>query len=102
MNFNEYQKLARESARLDQDDVTRLTHWVLGLAGETGEVVEPIKKLIFYGTPIGRTQMVEELGDVLWYLTNIASEYGLYLDEIAEYNIQKLKKRYPEGFKEDH
>lgn len=102
MDFNEYQKLARESARLDQDFITRLSHWALGLAGETGEIVEPIKKYIFYNTPFGRTKMQEELGDLLWYLTNIASEYGLYLDEIAEYNIKKLKKRYPEGFKEDH
>lgn len=65
----------------------------LGLSGEVGEVMELIKKELRDGTEIDRTNLVKELGDVLAYLTLIANQYGITLEEVAKKNIQKLNDR---------
>lgn len=75
-----------------------LTIMGLGIAGEAGEVADLIKKEVGHGHPRNREKMAKELGDVLWYLSAIAEEYGYSLSEIATMNIEKLKARYPEGF----
>lgn len=68
-----------------------------GLAGETGEVTEPVKKWAWHHKPEpDREYMKKELGDVLWYLTLMASTFGLTLTEIMEANVAKLTARYPE------
>lgn len=68
-----------------------------GLAGETGEVTEPVKKWAWHHKPEpDREYMKKELGDVLWYLTLMASTFGLTLTEIMEANVAKLIARYPE------
>lgn len=71
----------------------------LGLAGEVGEVVELIKKDRFQSQPLDRAELCLELGDVLWYLTNMAAGFGLTLENVANANRDKLRKRYPDGFK---
>lgn len=70
----------------------------LGLAGEVGEVVELIKKDRFQSQPLDRAKLCLELGDVLWYLTNMAAGFGLTLEDVANANRDKLRKRYPTGF----
>lgn len=70
----------------------------LGLAGEVGEVVELIKKDRFQAQPLDRAKLCLELGDVLWYLTNMAAGFGLTLEQIANANREKLRKRYPDTF----
>lgn len=70
----------------------------LGLAGEVGEVVELIKKDRFQSQPLDRDKLCLELGDVLWYLTNMAAGFGLTLEQIANANRDKLRKRYPTTF----
>lgn len=70
----------------------------LGLAGEVGEVVELIKKDRFQGQPLDRDKLCKELGDVLWYLTDLAAQNGLTLQQVAETNSAKLRARYPNGF----
>ncbi len=65
----------------------------LGLAGEVGEVLEIIKKASRDGTAIDREHLREELGDVLWYLSQIATDYDYSLEDIAAANIQKLLHR---------
>ncbi len=95
MKLNEYQLLAaRTAARHDNE----LVNYGLGIAGEAGEVADLIKKAMFHGHVIDQVEVKKELGDVLWYLANIARLAGLSLDEVAEANIAKLQKRYPEGF----
>jgi len=69
----------------------------LGLAGETGEVLEIIKKITRTRTQFtdaDREKIKLELGDVFWYLSQLATEFGLSLEEIAEANIKKLQERY--------
>jgi len=70
----------------------------LGLAGESGEVTEIIKKHYRHGKELNTEHLREELGDVLWYVTVLAASNGIDLYEVAEANIEKLRKRYPEGF----
>ena len=71
----------------------------LGLAGEAGEVADLVKKGILHRTNVDRPgRIMEELGDVLWYVAGLASHYGLSLDDIMEANIAKLRERYPDGW----
>lgn len=95
MKLNEYQELATRTANPHEN---ALINYGLGLGGESGEVLELIKKYAFHGHAIQSDEIKNELGDVLWYLSNIANLVGLTLEEIATANIEKLRKRYPEGF----
>lgn len=76
---------------------------ILGLVGEAGEVAELIKKLNFYGGSdkkgvITTARMMNELGDVLWYLTAMIESYGMTLEQCMEMNVKKLRIRFPNGF----
>lgn len=68
--------------------------FALGLGGETGEVLDIIKKSRRDKKPIDINHMKEELGDVYWYLANLCTSFGFSIDEVLEYNINKLKERY--------
>jgi len=90
IGFRDYQKKAVSFA------IYPATHKVLypalGLCGETGEVAEKVKKQVRDGV-FNRHEVAKELGDVLWYLANLASDIGYNLDEIADINIEKLSSR---------
>lgn len=73
----------------------------LGLAGEVGEFVDLVKKWIFHEHAIDEEHLKKELGDVCWYIALICFCFGWDLQEILDLNIQKLEKRYPEGFDVD-
>lgn len=100
MTFSEYQKASRQTA-LYPDKDHNFVYPTLGLAGETGEVAEKIKKVIRDKGGIvdegDREALQKELGDVLWYVAQIATEIGLDLDEIATGNIDKLMSRLERG-----
>lgn len=96
-NFAEYQVNAQKTAQLSED-LSMLANWGLGLTGEAGEVVELIKKHLYHGKELNKDDLAKELGDVLWYVSTIATQCGLSLDEIADKNIHKLFSRYPNGF----
>lgn len=100
MNFEEYQKNSRETA-LYPNVGDNFVYPTLGLSGETGEVAEKIKKIIRdKNNQIDEetcTEIEKELGDVLWYLSQLATELGLSLDEIASRNLEKLFSRKKRG-----
>jgi len=100
MTFKEYQKLSRETA-IYQDLNKNFIYPTLGLAGETGEVVEIIKKTIRDKNKLinkkTKLELTKELGDVLWYLSQLAAELDISLDEIASKNIEKLQSRKKRG-----
>lgn len=99
MNFNDYQtEMAKTAAARIEGPEMRLAIWGLGLAGESGEVVELVKKHLGHGVPLNRDKLAKELGDVLWYLAMIGTELGISLQNIAELNIAKIRARYPNGF----
>jgi NTP pyrophosphatase (non-canonical NTP hydrolase) len=71
----------------------------LGLAGETGELLELIKKRDHHGKSISQDRIKNESGDLLFYLIGFLIEENLSIEEIMEFNSQKLRIRYPQGFK---
>ena len=84
---------------LDKKDV--LINGVMGLCGESGEVIDVVKKWLAQGHELNREKILAELGDVAWYLAEVAYALDTPLEEVLEGNINKLKKRYPEGFDTD-
>jgi NTP pyrophosphatase (non-canonical NTP hydrolase) len=78
--------------------VSALLNGCLGLAGESGEFLDIVKKWLFHEKPIDEEHMKKELGDVFWYAALICDAMGWSMDEIMQMNIDKLKARYPEGF----
>ena len=100
MNFNTYQEKARETA-LYPDVGSNLWYPTLGLAGEAGEVAEKVKKIYRdqggLVTEQDKIKIRKELGDVLWYIANIAAELEMSLSEVAIANISKLADRAHQG-----
>jgi NTP pyrophosphatase (non-canonical NTP hydrolase) len=70
----------------------------LGLCGEAGETADIVKKHFFQGHDLDKEDLKNEMGDCLWYIAVLAHSAGIELHEVARYNIEKLKKRYPDGF----
>lgn len=97
-DLNQYQEQALRTANNDLPQKVALTYGALKLAGEAGEVAEVIGKYIGQGHELDCGKVLEELGDVLWYVSYLSALLTVGLDEIAEINIEKLKKRYPDGF----
>ena len=99
MQLSEYQRLSRRTAEYPRE--AWLAYPALGLCGEAGEVAEHSKKAIRDDagsiTPARRVAMSKELGDVLWYVAQLASELDLDLDEIARSNLEKLLSRQRRG-----
>ncbi len=93
INFNEYQKEAYDLISEDgKKDM--VLNGVLGLAGESGECCDIVKKNRFQGHELNKEHLMEELGDVLWYIAETASGLNVTLEEVAQYNLDKLHKRY--------
>ena len=77
-----------------------MTAWnLVGLVGETGEISSLYTNAILGGPRLGQEQSTKELGDVLWYVAALCSKLGLDMSDVMETNIEKLKKRYPDGYK---
>lgn len=98
MTINEYQKLAMVTANKNLSDKEMLTNGVMGLCGEAGESIDLVKKHLFHGHELSREKLIEELGDVAWYLAETCTALNVDLESVLTNNIEKLKKRYPEGF----
>ena len=98
MTINEYQKLAMTTLNpeLSQKDV--LINGVMGLCGESGEAIDIVKKWLAQGHELDKEKLAKELGDIAWYLAETAYALGIPLADILQANIDKLRKRYPEGF----
>lgn len=97
MNLSDYQReVARTCATSDHSETVKMA--LIGLADEVGEVAGPLKKYLFHGHELSGAKLVDELGDVLWYLTTLANEFDISLEDVISENVEKLRKRYPEGF----
>ncbi|MBC1605673.1 nucleoside triphosphate pyrophosphohydrolase family protein [Listeria rocourtiae] len=98
MSLNEYQEMAKRTTTGHTDPA--MVNFALGIAGEAGEVADMVKKYRFHGHQLDEDAMAKELGDVLWYVSQLAACIDVDLEEIAKRNIDKLKRRYPDGFSE--
>lgn len=83
---------------LKPDMIPTLINGILGLTGEAGEVSDMVKKGIFHEEGIDLLHLKKEVGDVCWYIALICEACGFDLSDVMKMNIEKLKKRYPEGF----
>ena len=81
---------------LDNKDV--LINGVMGLCGESGEAIDLVKKHLHQGHALDREGIIKELGDIAWYLAETAYALDVDLETVLQGNIDKLKRRYPEGF----
>lgn len=98
MKVNDYQKAALRTASNMNEQYPRILNGVLGLAGESGECVDIVKKYLFHGHELDKEHIAKELGDVAWYLAIAANAIGYDLETILQMNVDKLMKRYPDGF----
>lgn len=95
MDFNEYQAAAKRTLYGNEQV---LTNCALGLASEAGQVVNIVKNYTFRGQKLSKEQLEHEMGDVLWYLSQVAQWADISFDDVAKTNIEILNKRYPHGY----
>ncbi len=98
MTINEYQRLAMTTLNPELDKKDVLINGVMGLCGESGEAIDIVKKWLAQGHALDKEKLAKELGDIAWYLAETAYALEIPLEDILQANIEKLKKRYPEGF----
>lgn len=100
ITFREYEEAARRT--MNRGNCTPrevLAALALGVTGEAGEVADHIKKHLIQGHQLDRVKVLKELGDVAWYIAMLASEIGYDFESVVKLNVEKLKERYPYGFK---
>lgn len=103
MEFYEYQDLAKRTSSFP-DHNKGFERWKMaffGIFGEAGELADELKKVMWHGHDFDREKLRDELGDLLWYVSEIATALDFDLDDVAILNVEKLKRRYPEGFSEE-
>lgn len=100
MELNEYSKKSLRTIRTLEGDLA-IANASMGLCGETGELVDHLKKHVFHKAPLNTQHVRKEVGDVMFYLNWIVVMFGLSWDDILDVNIAKLMVRYPNGFNED-
>ena len=98
MTINQYQQEALRTAYNMDSKLPLYLNGVMGLAGESGECVDMIKKHLFQGHPMDIEHLAKELGDVAWYLAVTAHAIGYNLETVLQMNVDKLRNRYPLGF----
>ena len=98
MNVDDYQQEAMSLLKpaLKPQDV--LENALMGLCGESGEAIDLLKKHRFQGHPLDTEKLKKELGDVAWYIALACQGLGVTMQEVFQMNVDKLKKRYPDGF----
>ena len=101
MTIKEYQSLAMTTLNPDLSKKDVLINGVMGLCGESGEAIDIVKKWLAQGHELDKEKLAKELGDICWYLAETATALDLSLEDIMAANIEKLRKRYPEGFDAD-
>ena len=98
MDLNEYQKIAKVTAKKDFGSPTEeILCWGCGISGEAGDVASCIKKTFAHNKDV-KEGIKENIGDMLWYAAMICNFFNWNMQEVLNENIEKLKKRFPEGF----
>lgn len=98
MTVNEYQQLAMTTLNKKLNKKDMLINGVMGLCGESGEAIDIVKKHLAQGHDLDKEHLIKELGDIAWYIAETATALDVTLEEVLTRNIEKLKRRYPDGF----
>lgn len=105
MSFDKYQKAVSSNFKYHEmltPEEARLLDWVVGLGGETGEVLELIKHHVFHKEPLNKPKVAKEIGDVLWYVAALCTSLGIDMQTCAELNVAKLIHRHGDtGYSRD-
>jgi NTP pyrophosphatase (non-canonical NTP hydrolase) len=104
MTIKEYQKSTHRTNAPLSDTYSQMValHMVLGLMTEAGEIADVYKKNLAYGKSLDLINIKEEIGDLMWYISELCNYHGWDLENILETNIEKLKARFPEKFSAQH
>ena len=104
LNTDPHKILAEKLAKPGEQIVSEMTplkahlmHMAIGVSGEAGELLDAIKKHVMYGKELDVENVIEELGDIYFYMQGIMNGLGLERDQIIQHNIRKLSKRYSAG-----
>ena len=98
MDLDTYQALAARTVNTALDAGDRLLDAAAGLAEEAGEILGTVRKHRFQQRPLDREEITRELGDALWCLSVVAASLEISLGDVAHTNVEKLRRRYPDGF----
>ena len=104
MNLSEYQKESCETFKPNNgitDDQIRMVNWALGITGESGELANMIKHVVFHNEDVPIQEAAKEIGDILWYLAALCTTLNIDLGVCAELNLAKLKHRHGRSFSFD-
>lgn len=100
MIASKYQEETKRTLNKELSQRELLSNMGLGIAGEGGEIADIIKKHLFQGHALNKEHLFEEIGDQLWYISNLCNLCGFNMEDVMEYNVEKLRERFPEGFSE--
>lgn len=98
MDIKEYQQEILRTVPSKMTKSNKLANFSMGLAGESGEIIDILKKHLYQGHDVNINELASEIGDLAWYLCNIANVFNINLSDVMDANIAKLKARYPSGF----
>lgn len=107
MNANEYLKLTDNTCKHFPDGLklserqADFLHALLGISGESGELVDGFKKHLIYNKPVDIGNLIEEAGDILWYMALLFRTIGVPFEQVMLENIDKLKARYPDKYSDE-
>ncbi len=105
MNLKEYKEESAQTFAYRKDplspETTDILHNVIGVATESGELLDQFKKHIYYGKELDVTNVGEEIADCMWYLTNLCRLLDLDMEELLDKNIAKLRVRFPDKFNQE-
>ena len=97
-DFNEFREHTRRLFVKPDSTVEKMVHAVMGVSGEAGELVDAIKKHWIYGKELDSENVLEECGDLLFYMDRILDLCGYTIEDAMQANFEKLRIRYPQGY----
>lgn len=96
-----YSKAIERTMNEELTEREKLAMLGMGIAGEAGEIVDSLKKVIYHGHELDRDALIKELGDLEWYITHLMKHFEITGDKVRIENIMKLNGRYKNGFSEE-
>ena len=98
MEIKEFQLKSTRTLNMELSKEQLISNMIFGANGELGEVTDILKKHLFHYHKLDQGHLAEEIGDVMFYLVNLATLFNFNMEDILQANVDKLKKRYPDGF----